>query len=58
MGLPAGLHLNLTEGVPISPPHVVQSLIDPLTGMFFGKFGFFAQLDRSAIRMEEVWWVL
>src|SRR3989338_5202006 len=35
-----GIHLNLTEGLPITPSHLVSSLLDPLTGEFLGKFGF------------------
>lgn len=39
-GLPLGLHLNLTEGAPVTAPSsMVSSLLDPSTGRFLGKHG-------------------
>ena len=47
-GLPTGLHLNLTEGVPVSPPGSVPTLLDG-RGAFLGKQEF-----RDAVAAGEV----
>jgi predicted glycoside hydrolase/deacetylase ChbG (UPF0249 family) len=49
-----GLHLNLTEGKPISSPDQISSLIDPQTGEFYGKFGIRRVLELGQIKMDEV----
>lgn len=51
VGLPVGLHLNLTEGTPISDPELIPSLLDPRSSVpsFRGNEGF-----REAVRLGEV----
>lgn len=52
--IPLGLHLNLTEGYPISDPSTVRSLIDPDTKTMLGKMGFRHALIKGKIEMEQV----
>ena len=48
--MPVGVHLNVTEGTPISPADKVKSLLQPPEGTSFrGKHGF-----RAALRAGEV----
>lgn len=54
-GLPIGLHLNLTEGSPISLPESVSSIIDPANGEYMrGKMGFRAAISAGAINMADI----
>jgi predicted glycoside hydrolase/deacetylase ChbG (UPF0249 family) len=54
-GLPVGLHVNLTEGAPLSPLHAVASLLDPANGRFMrGKAGFRAAVASGAVEVSEV----
>jgi len=48
-----GLHLNLTEGYPISNPTQIQTLLNE-KGMFLGKDGFRKALDENKININEV----
>lgn len=48
-----GLHLNLTEGKPISNPDNVKSLINDEL-MFHGKFGFRERLKDGNVRKSEI----
>ncbi len=50
--IPIGLHLNVTEGQPVSPVEMVPSLLS--RGVFRGKFGFFEALEAEAIDLQEV----
>ena len=49
---PLGLHMNLTEGLPISPICNVQTLAP--AGFFRGKQGFLLALNEGEISMGEV----
>ena len=49
-----GLHVNITEGLPVSPPHLVTSLLSPDTGAFVGKFVFRKMLADGLLSMDEV----
>jgi hypothetical protein len=51
--LPAGLHLNLTEGMPVTlnPLQQIPSLVDSLSGKFLGKIGF---RNAQHVRKEHV----
>ena len=51
-----GLHLNLTEGAPLSPPSGIPSLLQPGSGkpQFLGKVGFRRACDAGDISSEEV----
>ncbi len=51
--IPAGIHINLTEGVPICPATTVSSLVND-DGVFRGKFGFFEALEQGRIQLNEV----
>jgi len=51
--LPLGLHLNLTEGKPVSLSPK-PSLIDPETGLFLGKHGFREACGAGRVDEEEV----
>lgn len=51
--IPLGLHLNLTEGKPISKPQEIQSLLSE-DGYFLGKHGFREALQSGMVRLEEV----
>eukprot|EP01006_Ploeotia_vitrea_P058639 TRINITY_DN69873_c0_g1_i1.p1 TRINITY_DN69873_c0_g1~~TRINITY_DN69873_c0_g1_i1.p1 ORF type:complete len:370 (+),score=21.76 TRINITY_DN69873_c0_g1_i1:23-1111(+) len=49
-----GLHVNLTEGVPVSPPNTIPSLVGT-NGRFLGKVGFFLRAHSEAgISTEDV----
>lgn len=45
--LPVGLHINLTEGKPVSPPELIRSLLK--NNEFRGKF-----LFKEALKNEEI----
>ena len=53
-GLPLGLHLNLSEGRPVSAPGDIPSLVDAATGRLLGKFGFRAAAEAGRLRPEDV----
>jgi len=46
--IPLGLHLNLTEGAPLSDPRLIETLLDG-SGMFLGKLGFRKALSSEAV---------
>ena len=49
-----GLHLNLTEGKPISPLSKIKSLVNQ-KNEFHGKFGFYLEaLEKESIKPNEV----
>ena len=50
----AGLHLNLTEGLPISAKEDVFTLVGS-DGMMLGKTGFRDALENGFIDYEEVY---
>ena len=50
-GLPLGLHLNLTEGVPIK---TLYSSLTSENGLLRGKFGFREALKSGEIDLDEV----
>ena len=52
-GLPVGLHLNLTEGLPLSPPSEVSTLVDK-DGFMLGKFGFRDALEAGALKEVHI----
>lgn len=52
--LPIGLHFNITEGKPISPPCILPTLLQPQTGEFRGKFEVKECLKRGEINLEEI----
>jgi predicted glycoside hydrolase/deacetylase ChbG (UPF0249 family) len=52
--LPIGLHLNLTEGVPISCVASISSLVDARGGRFLGKMGLRAAIAAGAVAAAEV----
>lgn len=52
-GLPTGIHLNLTEGQPLSPPETVSSLVDA-SGSFFQKRSFFVRLLQRRLKTDEI----
>lgn len=47
-----GLHVNVTEGKPISPPDRVHSLLRD--GLFLGKMGFREALAAGNVNLDEV----
>jgi hypothetical protein len=51
-GLPVGLHLNLTEGAPLSGP--ATSLLAPGARCMRGKFGFRAALAAGEVALADV----
>jgi len=51
--LPVGIHFNLTEGVPISDPIKIPSLVNQ-QGKFFQKVEFFVRLLRKRIRQRDI----
>lgn len=53
IGLPVGIHINLTEGAPILPKHKVRSLLKPNTGLFRGKVGLREALIRGGVIEER-----
>lgn len=48
-----GLHLNLTEGLPVTQQEKVKSLLKE-DGLFLGKFGFREKLHSNCIKLCEV----
>ncbi len=48
-----GLHLNLTEGKPVSKICHVTSLVNP-DGCMLGKFGFREKIARQEVQEEDV----
>lgn len=52
--LPIGLHLNLTEGVPISRVASITSLVDARGGRFLGKMGLRAAISAGTVAAAEV----
>ena len=48
-----GLHVNLTEGLPVSAPHVIPSLVGA-DGRFKGKTGFFEAIQRGHVDTSDV----
>ncbi|XP_070571847.1 carbohydrate deacetylase-like [Ptychodera flava] len=54
--LPLGLHLNLTEGLPVSQELINKESSSLLTsdGYFHGKYGFRESLKKGLIDVEEV----
>lgn len=55
-GLPVGLHVNLTEGLPVSRPDLVRTLLDfdAPTPQFRGKFGLRQALEEGKIDSREI----
>jgi len=53
-GIPVGLHFNLTEGIPISAPEDVKSLMDPHSGTFYGKSEFRQEIRCGRISGRDV----
>lgn len=57
-GMLVGLHLNLTEGVPISPPETIPSLVtvDAKQGkrVFWGKEAFHARAEDGTLDSTDV----
>ncbi|MBI4023001.1 ChbG/HpnK family deacetylase [Candidatus Berkelbacteria bacterium] len=51
--LPRGLHLNLTEGRPISDPTTIASLVSR-TGQFLGLTGFLLKLWTGGVRADQM----
>ena len=51
-GVSLGLHVNLTEGRPLSEPERVKSLLDG--GLFLGKMGFREALAAGSVSLNEV----
>jgi predicted glycoside hydrolase/deacetylase ChbG (UPF0249 family) len=49
----AGLHLNLTEGRPLSRPEDISTLLTP-EGIFLGREDFHQAIADGLIDMEEV----
>lgn len=50
-GIPLGLHVNLTEGIPVK---MKCSSLTSENGFFKGKFGFREALKRGEVDLEEV----
>lgn len=48
-----GLHLNLTEGLPVTQQEKVKSLLKE-DGLLLGKFGFREKLHSNCIKLCEV----
>jgi len=48
-----GLHINLSEGVPVSNVYAVGSLLSP-DKVFLGKAGIRIALENGALNMDEV----
>lgn len=51
--IPLGLHLNLTEGIPVSKPAEIRSLLTE-NGQLLGKFRFREALQRQEVCLQEV----
>ena len=49
----SGLHLNLTEGFPVSDNKDVSSLLSE-NGAFKGKFGFRDAVKEHTVMLDEV----
>ena len=49
-----GLHLNLSEGIPICAPHLIPSLVHADNGTFLGKLGFVDACIGGKIAAEDV----
>jgi hypothetical protein len=58
LGLPVGLHLNLTEGAPVADPAAVPALVHQPpsadAGLMLGKFGFRDALAAGAVPAAQV----
>ena len=52
-----GLHLNLTEGLPVTQQEKVKSLLKK-DGLFSGKFGFREKLHSNCINLCEVYEII
>jgi len=50
--IPIGLHLNLTEGVPIANASKISSLLDK--GEFLGKFGLRHACEQGTVNIDHV----
>eukprot|EP01114_Cavostelium_apophysatum_P018981 TRINITY_DN5985_c0_g2_i1.p1 TRINITY_DN5985_c0_g2~~TRINITY_DN5985_c0_g2_i1.p1 ORF type:complete len:296 (-),score=51.93 TRINITY_DN5985_c0_g2_i1:38-925(-) len=48
-----GLHLNFTEGKPVSDPSLIPTLVTA-EGVFKGKFGFGESLDREEVSLHDI----
>jgi len=51
---PLGLHINLSEGVPVSSVHTVGTLLSA-DKVFLGKAGIRSALESGALNMDEVY---
>lgn len=49
-----GLHLNLTEGGPVSSPEAVPTLCDARTGRFYGLAGLVVRVLAGRVRAEDL----
>ncbi|VDD81137.1 unnamed protein product [Mesocestoides corti] len=49
-----GLHVNITEGEPVCPKHIVSTLVDRTTGLFFGKSGLRKRVQSINPRHTEI----
>ena len=49
-----GLHINLSEGVPVSDVKVVGSLLS-VEKVFLGKAGIRSALETGSLNMDEVY---
>lgn len=56
VGLPLGLHFNISEGVPISDPATIPTLITSKAGVtqFHGKEGFIYAEENGTISANDV----
>lgn len=56
VGLCMGLHLNISEGIPVSDPGSIPSLVVMKDGIpqFRGKEGFIAAEQDGAVSVEDV----
>ena len=48
-----GLHINLSEGVPVSSVQAVSSLLSS-DKVFLGKMGIYSAVENNALNMDEV----
>jgi len=53
-GLPLGLHLNLTEGEPLSKPTQISSLVDKSTGNFLSKTVFWQKICEDPFQFAAL----
>ncbi len=51
--IPAGLHINLTDGQPVSRPDVVPSLLDS-NGQFFRKYEFYRRVILRRFNPDDI----